>query len=111
LDYPVELLVRKQNGAATARDMQAGVLHHGVIQPPARGFGRALEKRGQVGKRAEGAGHGFTFPPSLCVIRATSSRDRCVRMPLPMFMARGLLLTLSFTSPQSAGQPPKGSRG
>jgi hypothetical protein len=26
-----------------------------------------------------------------------------------MFMARGLLLTLSFTSPQSAGQPPKGS--
>ena len=91
--------------------MQAEVLHHGVIQPPARCFWGALEKRGQVCHGAEAVIHGFIFPPSLCVMRATSSRDRRVRIPLPMFMARGRLLMLSFTSPQSAGQPPKGSRG
>jgi hypothetical protein len=83
------------------------VLFFQILQVP-----RAdLEKVGNLGAGEKAVSHGFIFPFSLCVMRATSSRDRCVRMPSPIFLACGALLELSFASPQRSGQPPKGSRG
>jgi hypothetical protein len=43
LDNALQLLFGKQNGAAPAGDMQAGVFHHCVMEAGAGGLGGALE--------------------------------------------------------------------
>jgi hypothetical protein len=56
------------------------VLFFQILQVP----GADLEKVGNLGAGEKAVSHGFNFPPSLCVMRATSSRDRRVRVPSPI---------------------------
>jgi hypothetical protein len=46
--------------------------------------GGDLEAVGNLGAGEKAVSHGFNFPPSLCVMRATSSRDRRVRVSSPI---------------------------